>query len=91
MSTRHEYREKLVFALYQHLLLHKDINDCFIDNFEEDDNKFINKIKEDLIKNEDKYIEEISKYLNKFTFNRLNLVEQAILLETVSELKLKLN
>ena len=91
MSSRHEYREKIVFALYQHLLLHKNINDCFIDNFEDDDNEFVSIIKEDLLINEDKYIDEISKYLNKFTFNRLNLVEQAILLETVSELKLKLN
>ncbi|MBR3252063.1 MAG: transcription antitermination protein NusB, partial [Erysipelotrichaceae bacterium] len=37
------------------------------------------------------YIYEISKYLKKWSFDRLNLVEQAILLETVSEIKTGVN
>lgn len=90
MSTRHEIREKIVFALYQHLLLHKDINECFSDNFEETD-EFAEQIRNDLVNNKESYIEEISKYLVKWSFDRLNLVEQAILLETVSEIKQKLN
>lgn len=91
MLNRHEYRENIVFALYQHLLLNKDLNSCFEDNFAEDDNEFVIKIRDDLIRNEKAYIEEISQYLNKWLFARLNLVEQAILLESVSEIKLKLN
>ena len=37
MLNRHDSREKIVFALYQHLLLKKDINVCFVNNFEDDD------------------------------------------------------
>lgn len=91
MLNRHEYREKIVFALYQHLLLHKDIDLCFEENFEDDDNEFVTAIRNDLKQNKENYIREISSYLNKWTFDRLNLVEQAILLETVSEIKQGLN
>ena len=92
MLNRHEIREKLVFALYQHLLLKKDINVCFLDNFEDIEyDDFIDSISKDLLKNKSDYIYEISQYLVKWTFDRLNLVEQAILLEAVSEIKLNLN
>ena len=91
MPNRHEYREKIVFALYQHLLLHKDLNTCFEDNFESDNDEFLAAIREDLANNKDVYITEISKHLNKWTFDRLNLVEQAIILEAVSEIHLGLN
>lgn len=91
MPKRHEYREKIVFALYQHLLLHKDLNACFEDNFESDNDEFLAVIREDLANNKDVYITEISKHLNKWTFDRLNLVEQAIILEAVSEIRLGLN
>lgn len=91
MLNRHETREKIIFALYQHLLLNKDLNTCFFDNFEGIEDEFVSKIQNDLLMNEKSYIDEISKYLVKWTFDRLNLVEQAILLETVSEIKLGLN
>lgn len=92
MLNRHEYREKIVFSLYQHLLLHKSLYDCFANNFEEDEiNDYVRLIRDDILINKDNYIAEISQYLKKWTFERLNLVEQAILLETVSELKQKLN
>lgn len=91
MPNRHEYREKIVFSLYQHLLLHKDLNACFEDNFESDNDEFLAAIREDLANNKDVYITEISKHLNKWTFDRLNLVEQAIILEAVSEIRLGLN
>ncbi len=91
MLNRHEYREKIVFALYQHLLLHKDLDECFTDNFEQDDNEYLKTIKDDLMIHKVDYIYEISQYLKKWSFDRLNLVEQAILLETVSELKTRIN
>lgn len=92
MLNRHDTREKIVFALYQHLLLSKDINECFNDNFEEiNSDEFAESIKQDLIDNKDNYIYEIGQYLVKWTFDRLNLVEQAILLEATSEIKLGLN
>lgn len=91
MFNRHEYRERLVFVLYQHLLLKKDLKECFYDTFEDDDNEYIHSIINDLMINKDKYIEEISKYLVKWSFDRLSYVEQAILLEAVSEMKLQIN
>lgn len=91
MLNRHEYREKLIFVLYQHLLLHKDLKLCFFDNFEDNADEFSLTIINDIYDNKDNYIEQISKHLVKFSFDRLNLVEQAILLESVSELKLNLN
>ena len=91
MPNRHEYREKIVFSLYQHLLLHKDLNSCFDDNLENEEDGFVSSMKEDLLANKDSYISEIAKHLNKWSFDRLNLVEQAILLETVSEISQGIN
>ena len=92
MLNRHESRERIVFTVYQHLLLHKDLSLCFDANFEEEEyDDYVKQIKDDLISNEEKYISVIEKHLVKWTFERLNLVEQAILLETVSELSLGLN
>ena len=91
MLNRHEYREGLVFVLYQHLLLDKDLYECFRDTFEDDDDLFINTVVQDLHENEEKYIEEIGQYLKSWTFDRLNYIEQAILLVAVSEMKLGIN
>ena len=89
--NRHEYRVHVIFALYQSLLLKKDLELSFNDNFEDDDNEFLLAIKKDLKINKDKYIDEISPLLTKWTFDRLSYVEQAILLEACSEIKQKLN
>jgi len=91
MLTRHEYRERIIFVLYQHLLLHKDLRLCYADSSPEEPDAFSDQIIEDIILNKQAYIDEISQYLVKWTFDRLNLVEQAILLGSVSEMKLKLN
>lgn len=91
MLNRHESRQLLIFVLYQHLLLHKDIDVCFSNNFEDDNDDFCISIINDLKINKDNYIDEISKHLVKWSFDRLNLVEQAILLESVAELKLNIN
>lgn len=47
--NRHQKRVQIVFALYQHLLLKKDLNDCFLDNFEDAD-EYVLTIKEESIK-----------------------------------------
>lgn len=89
--NRHEYRVQIIFALYQSLLLNKDLRLSFDDNFAGDDNEFLCKLKEDLILNYKNYIEDISPLLTKWTFDRLSYIEQAILLESASEIKLGLN
>lgn len=86
--NRHEYRVKVVFALYQSLLLNKDINKSFDDNFSDEEKvDYINVIENDLILNKDNYIQEISSHLRKWTFDRLSYLEQAILLVACSEIK----
>ena len=92
MLNRHEYREKLIFALYQHLLLHKSLRETFDNNFEDIEiDEFCKQVFTDVEINETNYINEISKHLVKWSFDRLNLVEQAILLEATSEIYLKIN
>ena len=57
VMNRHEYRVKVVFALYQSLLLNKDINKSFDDNFSDEEKvDYINLIENDLILNKDNYI-----------------------------------
>ena len=88
--NRHQNRVQIVFALYQHLLLKKDLNDCFLDNFENPDD-YVLSIKEDLLNNIDTYKNEINEHLNKWTFDRLNYIDQAILLVSYSEIKNNIN
>lgn len=89
--NRHEYRVHIIFALYQSLLLKKDLESSFNDNFADDSNEFYTTIRNDLLINKDKYIEEISNHLVKWTFDRLSYIDQAILLESYSEIQTELN
>lgn len=88
--NRHEYRIKIVTAIYQHLLLKKDLKICIIDTIDEIDD-FVRSIEADLLENEEKYIETINCKLNHWKFDRLNCIDRAILLEATSEYYLKLN
>lgn len=85
--NRHETRIKVVTAVYQHLLLNKDMVETFIDNFDNID-EYVGSIENDLIAHEDVYIETISNNLNKWTFDRLSYIDQAILLVGTSEYNL---
>ena len=88
VMNRHEYRVKLVFALYQSLLLNKEISRSVEDNFDDEEkNEYVTVLENDLIINKDNYIEEISLHLKKCTFERLSYLEQAILLVATSEIK----
>lgn len=89
--NRHEYRVHIIFALYQSLLLKKDLESSFKDNFDEDNNEFMLTITKDLVKNIENYKKEISEHLVKWTFNRLSYIDQAILLEAYSEIKTNTN
>ena len=88
---RHENRIRIISVLYQHLLLDKDITECMFSYSDEPFEKFENDILEDIKDNEDNYISNISSYLKDWSFNRLNLVDQAILLLAVSEMTQGIN
>ena len=70
VMNRHEYRVKLVFALYQSLLLNKEISRSVEDNFDDEEkNEYVTVLENDLIINKDNYIKEISLHLKKWTFD----------------------
>ena len=72
-----------MFVLYQHLLLGKELDRCFADNFNDVEDEFITCLCNDLIDNIDTYKEQIGMRLNRWTFDRLNYIDQAILLVTL--------
>ena len=85
--NRHKMREKLIFAEYQHLLLKKDLEACVESNFQGKTSEYVQELIELLNADEMAYIDMISPLLNKWSFNRLNFVDQAIILVAVAELK----
>ena len=85
--NRHKMRERLIFAEYQHLLLRKDFKTCVESNFEVSVSEYIGELIELLSANELAYIDLVSPLLNKWSFERLNYVDQAIILVAVAELK----
>lgn len=85
--NRHETRVNVVITVYQHLLLNKDLITSFIDNFENID-EYVGAIENDLIEHEKEYIDEISKHLKKWSFDRLSYIDQAILLVGTCEYNL---
>lgn len=89
--NRHEYRVQIIFALYQHLLLKKELALCFNSSIIENDDEYLHIIVSDLEINIDKYINEINPLLNRWTFERLSYIDQAILLEAYSEFYTKTN
>ena len=90
--NRHEERIFLMEKVYRHLLLHDDLlTSLNAEENEEEYSDFISSILVDIFNNEDVYKEKIEQYLNKWSFDRLNLVDQAIMLVALSELQLNLN
>ena len=90
--NRHEMREQLVFSVYQHILLKRDLFAQAEENLggalEEEDRLYASDILNDLEENEEGYIQEIDRHLVDWSFERLNYVDQGILLVAASELKL---
>lgn len=87
--NRHELRIRLMFTIYQHRLLHDDMDSHILDNFEVDSLEDLDPYFKDLLKlikdNETAYINKISELLHNWSFKRLNYVDQAILLVAAAE------
>ena len=87
--NRHELRIRLMFTIYQHRLLHDDMDSHILDNFEVDSLEDLDPYFKDLLKlirdNETAYIDKISELLHNWSFKRLNYVDQAILLVAAAE------
>lgn len=95
MLNRHQCRLKLVFALYKSLLLNKNLKQVFTQEYDDDEqllnDEFINKLVDDINNNLDNYIKEIEPKLVKWSFDRLDFLDQAILITACSEIKTGLN
>ncbi len=87
--NRHEMREIALNSLYQHLLLNKDIRKCVfecMDGANEIDG-YLYSITIGTVEREYNYIQKLSQYLrDDWEFNRLSVIEQAILLMSAQEI-----
>lgn len=92
--NRHEEREKAMITVYQYLLTKRDINELRDDTFQIPENKidpYFNELIMNSVKNEEKYAGYINEVLKDWTYDRLGMIEKAILINGCSEFELKQN
>lgn len=90
MKNRSELREVIMKVIYQVNILEEanldyDINEL-IKELLEVENEFVNTTVEGIIKEKQKLIDYANKYLNDWTMDRLNKVDQAIICLGIYEL-----
>ena len=88
--NRHEQREIAMKSIYQNLLLGKDIRRAVYDltQGQNEVDEFLYTLTIDLMQNKDAYIAQINQNLrDDWSFDRLSLLEQSILLIAYQELK----
>jgi N utilization substance protein B len=88
--NRHQKREIAMECLYQHLLLGKDIRKCLYDALRGTNqvDGYLYSLTIGTAEHEEEYIQELSKHLRKdWDFDRLSIVEQAILLVAMQDIK----
>lgn len=91
--NRHELREKAMITVYQYLLAERDVDELIENNFEtpvvEIEPYFV-EIVQGSVANQKRYAEYIDKVLvDGWHYDRLGLIEQAILLNGCAEFDLK--
>ncbi len=91
MKTRSELREVIVKVLYQVMILEEanldyNVNDL-IKELLEIENEFVDQSIEGILENRKELVELSNKYLNNWSMDRLNKVDQAIILLGIYELK----
>ena len=90
MKSRSELREVIMKVLYQISIYNEtsieyDIKDLIKEQLEVE-NDFVNDTIDGIITNKDKIVKTANKYLNDWTIDRLNKVDQAILSIGIYEL-----
>lgn len=93
MASRNKIQELSVFALYQYLFYYsyqdrpslKEIIESVFDCSSKECDEFAKTLIKTAIKNADDSIKNISSYLKDWTFERLNIMEQAILLSAYTQ------
>ena len=90
--NRHEQREKAMIAVYQYLLVSRDIEELIADTFNTEENEpdeYFIRIVHQSVENKERYEQYINNVLKGWTFERLGCIEKAILLNGCSEFDLK--
>ncbi len=91
MKTRSELREIIMKVIYQVNILKNGNLDYNIESLIKEQleiqNEFVNETVQGIITNQDEINSLANKYLNNWTMNRLNQVDQAILSLGIYELK----
>jgi N utilization substance protein B len=95
MVSRNKIQELVVLALYQYLFYYtfddrpslKEIIENVFNCKASECDSFAKDLIKTAIKNADSSIKDISEYLNDWAFERLNYVEQAILLSAYTQYK----
>ena len=95
MASRNKVQELSVFALYQYLFYYsyedrpslKEIIENVFECSSKDCDAFAKELIKTAIKNADESIKNISVYLKDWKFERLNIMEQAILLSAYTQYK----
>ena len=93
--SRNKVQELSVFAIYQYLFYYefeerpslKEIIESVFDCSSKDCDEFAKNLIKLSIKHADESIKDISSYLKDWTFERLNYIEQAILLSAYTQYK----
>lgn len=91
MKNRSELREVIVKVIYQTIILEEakleyDVNDLIKEQLEVQ-NEFVDSCVNGILENKTTLIKLADKYLTSWTIDRLNKVDQAILLLGIYELK----
>ena len=91
MKNRSELREVVVKVIYQTIILEEakleyDVNDLIKEQLEVQ-NEFVDSCINGILENKNTLIKLADKYLTSWTIDRLNKVDQAILLLGIYELK----
>ncbi len=91
MKNRSELREVIVKVIYQTIILEEakleyDVNDLIKEQLEVQ-NEFVDSCVNGILENKNTLIKLANKYLTSWTIDRLNKVDQAILLLGIYELK----
>lgn len=90
MKNRSELREIIMKVIYQVSILEEtnldyDINDLIKEQLEVE-NEFVNSTVNGILENKEKLVDYANKYLNDWTMDRLNKVDQAIICIGIYEL-----
>ncbi len=86
---RHESREKGMITVYQYLLFRRDLEELIDDNFEDKNDEYILQAVRTAALNEERYIGYLNRVLEGWTFDRLGVIEQAIMLMGCAEFDMK--